>query len=172
MYTNGFGYIWENQNLGANKEFFNIFKTRLLDSFWQSNNAEIDSLSVHRLYRHLSYVSNNYLFSLPNNYIRISLTRLRLGSHHLNVERGRWNKIDYADRKCNLCNDIEDEFHFVVCCPKYIDLRKKYLPKQLYLNPRMHKFILFLNSNDILQMKKLGIFLHHALKKYGSEEIL
>ena len=169
LYTNGFGYIWESQNLGIDKSFFSIFKKRIIDSFWQSNNAVLDSLSIHRLYRHLE--CNKYLFSLPNNFIRISLTRLRLGSHHLKVESGRWNKIDYADRKCNICNDIEDEFHFVICCCKYIDLRKRYLPKSLYINPSMCKFINYLNCNDMSKLRKLGLFLFHAFKRYTAEEI-
>ena len=158
LYMNGFGYIWENQNLGISKDFINIFKTRLVDSFWQENKIEIDSLSIHRIFRHLDRNSNAYLFSMPNDYIRIALSRLRLGSHHLNVEKGRWHKIEYRDRKCCVCNDIEDEFHFVLICERFHELRKKYLPKDLYINPSMYKFIQFFNSNDQLKLLKLGIF--------------
>ena len=93
LYKNGFGYIWENQNLGISKDFFRIFKTRLIDSFWQENKIEIDSLSTHRLFRHLDKCSNDYLVSMPNDLVRIALSRLRLGSHHLNIERGRWHNI-------------------------------------------------------------------------------
>ena len=169
LFKYGFGYIWETQNLGVDKFFFSSFKKRLIDNFWQSNNADINSLSVHRLYRNIE--NNDYLFSLSNNYIRVSLTRLRLGSHHLNVERGRWNKTLFADRKCNVCNDVEDEFHFVILCCKYIDLRKRFLPKSLYVNPSMYKFLQFLNSNNMSKLKNLGLFLYHAFKRYSADEI-
>ena len=46
---------------------------------------------------------------------RNALSRLRISSHRLEVETGRWNKpqrIEYVERKCRLCNKLEDEFHF------------------------------------------------------------
>ena len=171
LFKNGFGHIWVNQMLGVNKNFLNVFKRRIKDSFWQSINAEIESLSHNRLYRHLNDKSNNYLFSLPNNHIRTAITRLRLSSHSLNVERGRWKKIEYADRKCNVCEDIDDEYHFVVCCPRFHNLRIKYLPKSLYINPSMYKFTQYLNSQDLNKIKRLGIFLHLAFNKYTAENI-
>ena len=119
-----------------------------MDSFWQLNNAEIESLSKNRLYRHLSTESNFYLTNLPNNFIRIAISKLRLGSHNLLVERGRWTNTNYEERKCILCNDIEDEYHFVVICTKFYDLRVKYLPKSLYTKPSMFKFLNFINSKD------------------------
>ena len=134
-------------------------------------NGEIESLSNNRLYRHLNDKRNNYLFSLPNNHIRTAITRLRLSSHSLNVERGRWKKIEYADRKCNVCEDIDDEYHFVVCCPRFHNLRIKYLPKSLYINPSMYKFTQFLNSQDLYKIKRLGLFLHLAFNKYTAETI-
>ena len=75
--------------------------------------------------------SCSYIKTFSNDFIRIAITKLRLGSHHLNIERGRWNNTLLADRKCTICNDIEDEFHFDVICTQFYDLRKKYLPKSL-----------------------------------------
>ena len=172
LYNNGFGYIWENQYAGINDSFLSLFKNRLIDSFWQNNNSEIDSLSKNRLYRHLSTENVTYLYDMQNDFIRTSLTKLRLGSHILMVERGRWSKIVYEKRKCILCDDIEDEYHFVAICIKYHDLRVKYLPKSLYIKPSMQKFLNILNSKDTKALKKLGLFLHFAFKKYTTEEIL
>ena len=58
---------------------------------------------------------------------RKSLCKLRLFSHRLEVETGRWtkpNKILLDYRKCMICNVLEDEFHFVLECCLYKDLRK------------------------------------------------
>ena len=172
LYTNGFGYIWESQNLGINKHFMHTFKNRLIDSFWQSNNAAIELLSKNRIYRHLTTESCFYIKVLNNNFIREAITKLRLGSHYLNIERGRWHNTALADRKCNLCNDIEDEYHFVVICVKYYDLRIKYLPKTLYTNPSMYKFLNFLNKENNANIKKLGLYLHFAFKQFAQEEIM
>ena len=39
---------------------------------------------------------------------RIYTTRLRLSSHYLRIETGRWSRIDRSQRKCN-CGVIQDE---------------------------------------------------------------
>ena len=72
---------------------------------------------------------------------------------------------------CLLCNDIEDEFHFVMCCQKTYYLRTKYLPKSLFTKPSMFKFIQFICSEDLNNIKKFGIFLHYAFKKYIEEDV-
>ena len=50
-----------------------------------------------------------------------------MSAHRLEVEAGIWHKpntIPYNERKCQLCNTLEDEFHFLLECPLYYDLRK------------------------------------------------
>ena len=158
--------------MGINKYFSHTFENRLIDSFWQNNNSEIASLSQNRLYRHLNTENITYLSKLENNFIRMSLTRLRLGSHNLLIERGRWNNTLHEERKCILCDEIEDEFHFVCTCVKFYDLRIKYLPKALYIRPSMQKFVDYLSSNNIKQLKKIGTYLFHAFKQYTVDEIL
>ena len=54
---------------------------------------------------------------------RKQLSTLCLSSHRREVEEGRWaksNKIPWENRKCKSCNVLEDEFHFVLECPKTI----------------------------------------------------
>ena len=71
-----------------------------------------------------------------------------------------------------MCNDIEDEYHFVIICTKYFDLRVKYIPKIYYTRPSMYKFLKLVNSDDYTLLKKLGLFLHHAFKRYTVDELL
>ena len=171
LYKYGFGYVWENQNYVDDIIFKDQFKNTLIDCFWQNNNAEINDLSHNRLYRHLSTESFDYLEKLPNIFLRIALTRLRLGSHYFMVERGRWKKLDYIDRICFDCNEVEDEFHVIMCCKKYNDLRKKYLPECLYKRPSMYKLVSFLNSKDLKNIKSMGIFIHNVFIRYEKNEL-
>ena len=63
-----------------------------------------------------------YLTKLPNNFIRIALTKLE-------QERGRGEKIyliGYVYRVGSL------KYHVVMRCNKYDNIRKKYLPRPLY----------------------------------------
>ena len=36
------------------------------------------------------------------------MTKIRLSSHKLLIERGRWLNILHKDRLCTLCNKLED----------------------------------------------------------------
>ena len=55
-----------------------------------------------------------------------ALYKLRLLSNKLAVVTGTWYKIEKENRLCNFCNlnAIEDEFHFLIDCPKYKKLRE------------------------------------------------
>ena len=44
------------------------------------------------------------------------------------MEAGRWaklNKIPYENRKCKICDTLEDENHFVFECALYAEIRQK-----------------------------------------------
>ena len=78
-----------------------------------------------------SYVKFKHEFKLENYLLHESqdnhrnLTRLRTSSHKLTVETGKYNKVALKDRLCQLCdaNTVEDEYHFVMTCPLYNELR-------------------------------------------------
>ena len=73
-----------------------------------------------------------------------NLTRLRVSSHRLEVECGRWarpERTPFDDRKCKLCHKLEDEYHIVLECPLYTDLRKQTISKFYWGRPNMPKFI-------------------------------
>ena len=58
-----------------------------------------------------------YLEAVTVKTFRVALARLRVSSHRLEVETGRWgrtNRKELADRKCNLCNILEDEYHTIL----------------------------------------------------------
>ena len=172
LFKYGFGYIWENQDyVKYDISFIHRFKTTVTDSFWQENNGNINELSNNRLYRNLNLESIDYLNLLPNNFIRIAITKLRLGSHYFMIERGRWKKLELIDRLCIFCNEIEDEYHIVMCCKRYNNLRKKYLPKTLIDKPSMFKFVNFLNTKDIKSLKNLGLFIFNVFKLYEENEL-
>ena len=129
LFENGFGYIWVHQYVDDQKVFLKVFKQRVLDIFGQNNEETISKLSTNRLYIHLSCESSCYLEFIKEKYIRTAISKFRMGSHNLNVERGKWAKLKYEDRLCSCCHDIEDEYHVAIICPRYEDLRKQYIPK-------------------------------------------
>ena len=59
---------------------------------------------------------------------------------------------------------MEDEYHFVIECQRYTDLRKKYIPKYYWQRPSMLKFVDLINSNNNRNIKNLGTFVYQAFK--------
>ena len=56
---------------------------------------------------------------------------------------------------CNL-NVLEDEFHFVLQCTKYNDLRKKYIKKYYWHRPSTFKLVQLLSVKNRKELCNLG----------------
>ena len=65
-----------------------------------------------------AYVSYN---SIPERH-RIAYTRIRLGSHRLRIETGRWSRLPLEQRTCP-CGEIQSEEHVLLKCPTTAQLR-------------------------------------------------
>ena len=92
-------------------------------------------------------------------------SRLRMSSHRLAIESGRWarpNRIPVDERKCQECSVLEDEYHFVIECKLFNDLRAKYLPRYFWIRPNTYKFVELLNSDNVNHIRNLGIYTYHA----------
>ena len=143
LIRHGFGEAWAYQGVANTKYFVSMFKQRLYDMYGQSWHAALTEHSKASLYTLFkdSFVPSLYL----DVYNWKTLVRFFTRNHHLNVEVGSWhkpNKIPYEQRYCFYCqDDIEDEFHFVLCCPIYKDVRVKYIKKYYRCKPSMFKFI-------------------------------
>ena len=64
-------------------------------------------LSVHGMYRQHTYTKEKH---------RIDTSRLRLGSHRLKIETGRWSRIPRELRLCP-CGEVQTESHVLCQCP-------------------------------------------------------
>ncbi|ELU10817.1 hypothetical protein CAPTEDRAFT_200258 [Capitella teleta] len=58
-------------------------------------------------------------------YKRRALTKFRLSSHNLAIERGRWSRTPRHERLCTDCdlNAIQDEEHVLSVCPRFQIIR-------------------------------------------------
>ena len=96
------------------------------------------------------------------------MTRLRVSSHRLEIEAGRWSRpirVDINERKCSYCNVLEDEYHFVLECCNYAHLRILYIPRYFRVRPNMRKFVELLTSNRKKDIRNLAIYTYKAFKK-------
>ena len=75
------------------------------------------------------------------------------------IEVGRWarpNSTPVDERKCRYCNKLEDEFHFLLECTLYEDLRKQYIKKYFWYRTNMLKLreLMSTKNRNIIYIKK------------------
>ena len=125
----GFYDVWLSQTVGDAKLFLNIVKQRINDQFVQNWNSRLTESSRATFYRQISNFNfQTYLNNINMKKFCQALTKIRVSSHRLAVETGRWNKPvkqPFNERKCMVCSVIEDEFHFVLECKQFVELRKQ-----------------------------------------------
>lgn len=165
--SNGFRYVWDNQ---FDIEIpINSIKQRLLDTYMQKWYTEINNssrLQTYCLFKH-NFVRELYLDSIHENKYRVALTRFRTSSHNLFIETGRYDNTLREDRICKSCNmrKIENEYHFLLVCPHYRELRIKFF-KPIYCHwPNMYKFDNLLSSRSKRTLLALSKFLYFANQK-------
>ena len=165
--TYGFSYVWHDPFSIDIFNFHRVFKQRIIDVFFQSwHNSISTSPSLHSYQYFKSMICyENYLDFVPKKF-RISLTQLRLSAHSLRIEAGRYgnHRLERNQRTCQVCNsnDIEDEYHFVIICPAYVTLRKRYIKPFYLLRPSVCKFVELLSSSIELDIINLSKFIYYA----------
>ena len=164
----GFYNVWLQQGVGDINIFLNIFKQRVTDNFQQTWHNELHNSSRAIFYRAISeFHFQEYLETVTIKKFRIALSKLRMSSHRLEVETGRWtrpNSTPISERLCKLCNKLEDEFHFVLECPVYSDLRKSYVSRYYYNRPNMYKMVELVNTTNKKQIRNLSIYIYKAFE--------
>ena len=114
-----------------------------------------------------------------------NLTRLRVSSHRLEGECDRWARPERTpldDRKCKLCHILEGGYHFVLECPLYTDLRKRFiinfigygLVRQNLLNYASLRIRLFKKNGLVCSLRKLSGFVQkqYILKRQSLSQII
>ena len=110
----------------------------------------------------VSNLGSKTIFSILPQDLWIPMCKFRTTNHKLPVEVYSWSyfKKERNERICNLCNleDIGDEYHYVMKCPIFDDLRKLYIPKYFTVNPSVYKFIELMKMEDKHTIFKMARF--------------
>ena len=113
-----------------------------------------------------TFTMEKYLQILSNDTLKKQLSSFRLVSHRLEIEMGRHNNIPREQRFCNVCNmqQTESEYHFLLVCPAYNDLRVKFLPRYCMSWPKLHKFDNLMKQNGNKVLSNVAKFISAATK--------
>ena len=164
----GFNNVWHFQGVGDKNVFLSAVKQRLTDHFTQNWSERIQASSradTYCLFHEFSY--KNYLDLVNVEKFRFALSRIRMSSHRLQIEAGRWHRphrIPVNERKCLDCNNVEDEFHFILECVKYTEIRNKYIKKYFWRRPNIPKFIELMTSTNATTIRNLAYYIYEALR--------
>lgn len=148
--------------------FLCILRQRLNDHFFQTWNGELENSSRAIFYRNIAdFHFQEYLDIITVRKFRTALTKLRVSSHRLEVETGRWarpNSIPFEERKCKTCNQLEDEFHFLFECSIYTDLRRNHIRRYYINRPSMFKLVELFKTHYKKQLRDLSMYIFKALE--------
>ena len=162
------GNYWVAQRVENEKLFLSSFEQRLKDMYLQELNGQISLSSSGRLFKHIKnyFRFEKYLDLSVTRAYRIAISKIKLSSHNFSIERGRWGRVPRLDRKCTECNEIEDEYHCLIECPRYANERKWCLPVSLKQKSSMFGLIQFIKSEDYENINKLGRLCYRILKEH------
>ena len=166
----GFLNVWLNPSSVNQNQFIAVFKQRLLDEYVQEWRASLNTNDVLILYRSVkdNFEMEPYLENIISRNLRIALTKLRISAHSLRIQTGRYSRdrVDRNLRYCLICNanEIEDEFHFILMCPAYENLRKIHIKRYYRNRPNMHKFVQLLRCDTNKEIHMLCKYINEAFK--------
>ena len=134
----GFADVWLYPESVDSKKFIPMSHCRLRDIYITDLKQSIHLSSSLVMYREMKTIFeiSPYLLIVRSKKFRIAIAKLRLASHHLNIEIGRHRNIERLEQKCVLCdkNDLEDVkflqhsgFADVWLYPESVD-SKKFIP--------------------------------------------
>jgi hypothetical protein len=158
----GFANIFDNPNVIDLKTIIQ----RIYDQYNQQWLSEISNSSKLETYKIIkdSFDFEKYLSLVINPKFRKALSRFRCSAHRLMIEEGRFRNIDRDQRICLKCNmnEIETEYHFLLVCPFYRELRKEHLPKYYCSWPTLNKFISLMKNSKHGTVNRLSKYIYFA----------
>ena len=163
----GFMDVWLQQSVGDRVLFLNLVKQRLTDQFIQNWNSRLDDSTRALFYRNFSFGYKTYLefVSVGKLRLHVALSNVRLSSHRLEIETGRWarpNAIPFEERRCTSCHSLEDEFNFVLECSRYNNLRNIYIPSYYRRRQNMLKLVKLFKSESKKTQINLSFYVFKA----------
>ena len=156
----GMSNIWEHPENFSDEWVVNSVEMKLKDMERQTWHAELERnvlCSNYKVFKD-EHKTEKYISDLdtPD---RINLTKYRCGSHRLPVATERYSGQENL-HPCALCdnNDVGDEYHYVLICPVFRDVRGKYIKAYYYRRPSCLKFNQLFNTKSLKELKNLAKF--------------
>ena len=126
--------VWYQQSFANSIWLRKAFKQKITDVYIQKWISQIKVTSDSNCYKIFKthFGQSKYISTLPKSQCK-SLIRFRTGNHKLPVEVGRWKSVPLNERLCIYCNELGDEFHYLMSC-KHFEAERKQCLKSYFTN--------------------------------------
>ena len=146
-----FGDVWVNQGVRGEKVFLKEFKKTVLSLYrqeWDNSLRTKERFTFYSTFK--SFLSlAPYLNELKHIKARNLLIKLRFGVSPLRTHKLLYCKA--VDHSCPFCkSDVETEVHFILVCPKYVEMREQYIRKNYFTSPFRLKLTPLLATSKVL----------------------
>lgn len=171
--------VWENQGTKYKHKTIRLLKTamyQMYDNCWWSQISNDNSkLRTYKTFKTAPSLEN-YLLEITDVQKRKEFTKLRISSHKLQIELGRYTKprkTPVEDRICKLCNnqEVETEEHFLMSCTLYKKARQtlfetldSFTSFQSLTEPDKFTFIMSCLDGDIEVIKLVINFVNECME--------
>ena len=139
----GFEGVWLQQCVPHRSSFIDNFREKLKEYYienWQMQLKNSSKLAIYSTIK-INFGLEPYLGGFLSRKMCASFARFRSSSLPLEIENGRHTGLLVEERVCKFCEAInqsvlEDEYHFLLCCSTYNDIRYVFLKK--YTGPSVN----------------------------------
>ena len=163
----GLNFLWNNDDV-TNIQIERAIE-RLHDQYYQNWYSTLNTSPKLETYNIIktNYNIEKYIDCVTNIKHRLALTRFRCSAHNLAIEEGRYRNIPRENRICTFCNMnfVETEYHFLLVCPYYREIRNECLPNYYCSWPSIHKFKSILCSSQTSVLKRVAKYMFMANQK-------
>lgn len=169
------GFSYTLNDFDPERNYLPMFKRRLRDQYmqdWSTSISNMPKLDYYRKFKTM-FCHEDYLDIITSDKLRKQLSCFRLSSHCLEIEFGRYTGIIRENRLCKLCtqNTVESEYHFMLCCSRYSDIRNKYLGSMSW--PTVTKFESLMCTKNKRLLLRISKYLKEAfVKRSNTLEIM
>ena len=162
----GFSYVFYLDDFTDCKNLQNAIWVKLSDIAYTSMQAEFSEYKTLCYYNcfKLNPGRELYLVNVENSKYRTALSRFRLGCHNLYYDLFRQTKKERYENYCPCCglNCKEDEYHLLLSCKAFDDLRDDILHTP---TPNMYTFIKLMSDNTQDGLFLLAKFIFLAFER-------
>ncbi len=144
-------------------------------SLWIPTKAERQSHSAlhssskcctYQVFKSMLDVETYLTLELPL-HLRTLIAKFRCSNSNLMIEIGRHKNIPRSERLCTFCLSqgvlcIENEFHLLLCCPAYSELRHLYIQPYYHTMPTIAKFTQLMQTKERDTLFNIAIYFFKA----------